>query len=238
MSRNVVIIQARMGSSRLPGKVLKTLQGKTFLEHCLDRCQQIAGIDEVICATVDSPDCDAIVDLCRKRGYRWFRGSEMNAVNRYNLAAKDAKADAVMRITSDCPLADPEIAGWVFERFSRGEYDLVTTNIPPSWPLGLDVEMFTAEALDQADREASTAVDREHVSTFIRSRPIRYRLGNIPCPIEGRAHWRLTLDTEQDWQLFVSLADRLGKPIETVRWRECFAFLDTNPDLLAINTPL
>lgn len=236
MSRSAVIVQARMGSSRLPGKVLKMLQGKTFLEHCLDRCRKIEGIDEVICATVDTPECDVIVDLCRKRDYRWSRGSEMNAVNRYRNAAREAKVDHVMRITSDCPLADPQIAGDVAKLYQAGGYDLVTTNIPPTWPIGLDVEMFSFEALEQADREATIASDREHVSTFIRARPIRYRLQSIHCPLEGRAHWRLTLDTEADRQFFVALAERIDIDIADVGWREFITFVDAHPDLLAINT--
>ncbi|MGE0700350.1 MAG: NTP transferase domain-containing protein [Hyphomicrobiaceae bacterium] len=236
--KSVVIVQARMSSSRLPGKIMKMLAGKTFLEHCMDRCRLIAGIDEVICATTDEADADGIVDVCRRRDYRWYRGSLDNVLNRYRVAAEEAGAEAVMRITSDCPLADPEIAGWVAQRFALGQHDLVTTNIPPSWPIGLDVEMFTIDALREADREARLQPEREHVTTFIRTRPRRYKLFSIPCPMEGRSHWRLTLDTEQDRQLFVALSESLGKPIENVRWREIMTHLDQNPGLLAINTPL
>ena len=161
----------------------------------------------------------------------------MNAVNRYRRAAEEVKADAIVRITSDCPVTDPEIAGWVIEKFKAGEHDLVTTNIPPSWPIGLDIEMFSMKALRESDDEATTAYDREHVATFMRARPIRYRMFNFPCPMEGRAHWRLTLDTEQDRQLFVALSESLGTPIETARWREIMTHLDRHPELLAINTP-
>jgi spore coat polysaccharide biosynthesis protein SpsF len=235
--KTVLIVQARMSSSRLPGKVMKQLQGKTFLEHCLDRCHLVPGVAEVVCATTNEADCDVIIDLCRKRGYRWFRGSLHDVLNRHRMAAEEVAADAVMRITSDCPFADPEIAGGVIARFVDGNHDLVTTNIPPSWPLGLDVEMFTMDALRRADTEAKITHEREHVSPFIRSRPITFRLSSIPCPLEGRAHWRLTLDTEQDRRLFAAIADHVDKPIETVRWREVVDLLDRHPELLAINTP-
>lgn len=233
--RTSLIVQARMSSTRLPGKVMKTLQGKTFLEHCLDRCHLVPGIDEVICATTDEPDCDIIVDLCRKRGYRWYRGSLTDVLARYYGAAEETHADAVMRITSDCPVADPEIAGQVAERFLAGGYDLVTTNIPPSWPIGLDVEMVSVEALREAYSQARLSSEREHVTPFVRTRPIRYRLSSIACPLEGRAHWRLTLDTEKDLKFFESLAEALMCPLSECRFYDIVAFLDKNPQLLSIN---
>lgn len=237
MSGVWIIVQARMRSSRLPGKVMRSLGSKTFLEHCLDRCQLFSGIDGVICATTGQPDCDVIIDVCRRRGYRWFRGSELDVLSRHYGAATEVKADAIVRITSDCPLADPEIGSNVIARYAQGGADLVTTNLPPSWPVGLDAEIFSYEVLEQATREASTRYDREHVSTFIRARPNRFRLANQPCLLEGRSHWRLTLDTEEDCQLLTVLAEQIGIPIEQARWREIFAFLDARTELLRTNTP-
>lgn len=227
-----------MGSSRLPGKIMSSLDGKTFLEHVLDRCQRFEAVDGVICATTDGADCDVIVDLCRKRGYRWFRGSERDVLSRYYLAAASVSADAVIRITSDCPFADPEISRSVIERFTQGSVDLVTTNIPPSWPLGLDSEIFGLGPLSDAFHEATTQHDREHVSTFIRCRPTRYRLANIPCPMEGRSHYRLTLDTPADRDMFLEMAERLGTPIAEARWSDLVRFLDHHPEVLSINSAL
>jgi glutamate-1-semialdehyde 2,1-aminomutase/spore coat polysaccharide biosynthesis protein SpsF len=235
--KSVVIVQARIGSSRLPGKILMKLGEKTFLEHCLDRCRLIDGIDDVVCATTDEPDAELIIDICRRRDYRWFRGSLHDVLGRFRHAADEAGADSIMRITSDCPIADPDIAGQVATLFSRGGCDLATTNIPNSWPVGLDVEMFTKSSLEEADRETTLAHDREHVTPFIRTRPIRYRLLSIPCPMEGRAHWRLTLDTEKDRQFFVELARSLPASIEQARWQDIITHLDQNPQLLAIKTP-
>ena len=234
--RTVLIVQARMSSTRLPCKVMKILQGKTYLEHCLDRCRLVSGIDEVICATTDESDCDSIVHLCRVRGYRWYRGSLTNVLDRYHGAAQDAKADAIMRITSDCPLVEPDLAGQVAAKFKEGNHDLVTTNIPPSWPLGLDVEMFSMESLREAVNEALLAQEREHVSTFIRTRPIRYRMFSLPCPLQGIAHWRLTLDTEHDKRFFEAMADAANLPLADTRLADIVVLLRQHPGLIKLNS--
>lgn len=231
-----VIVQARMSSARLPGKVMMPYAGKTFLENCLDRCARIEGISEVLVATTDQADCDDLAALVSGRGYRVIRGSQEDVLGRYLLAARAASADAVVRITSDCPLIDPAVAGAVIARFLEGGYDLVTTNIPPSWPMGLDVEIFTRAALEQAAAEAKLRSEREHVSTFIRQRPRRFRLDNLACDFEGCTHWRMTLDTAADRDFFLVLAEACPFDITTADWPALHAFLATRPDLVAINT--
>lgn len=231
-----VIVQARMSSTRLPGKVMMPFAGKTFLEHCIDRCARIAGISEVIVATTDRPDCDDLAALMTRRGYRVFRGSQEDVLNRYLQAAREVRADAVVRVTSDCPLTDPSISSQVIARYLEGDADLVTTNIPPTWPNGMDSEIFSMSALENAAREGQVKSDREHVSTFIRRRPLRYRLIDIPCPREGCAHWRMTLDTAADREFFTTLAKRFPGDIATAGWPELFSFIEQHPDLLAINT--
>lgn len=231
-----VIVQARMSSTRLPGKVMMPFAGKTFLEHCIDRCARIEGISEVIVATTDRPDCDELAELAGRRGYRVCRGSQEDVLGRYLKAAREVGADAVVRITSDCPLTDPTIANEVVARFRQGGADLVTTNIPATWPNGMDVEIFTMDALEEAGREAVVKSDREHVSIFIRRRQNRYRLVNIACPQEGCAHWRMTLDTAADRDFFLALAERFPGDIATAGWSDLHAFISANPDLVAINT--
>jgi spore coat polysaccharide biosynthesis protein SpsF len=231
-----VIVQARMGSTRLPGKVMKMLRGKTFLEHCLDRCAMIENISDVIVATTDGPDCNAIADLARRRGYRVFRGSQEDVLSRYIGAAQEVKADAVIRITSDCPLIDPTLGTQVLTKFMSSDYDLVTTNIPPSWPTGMDLEVVTMSALEEAGREHTAKSEREHVTTFIRRRPARYQMFNFPCPIEGVAHWRMTLDTPEDQAFFVKLAEVFPGDLESAGFQELFDFIAARLEICTINT--
>lgn len=236
MTKIPVVVQARMSSTRLPGKVMMPFLGKTFLESCIDRCAQIQRISEVIVATTDRSDCDSLADLAERRGYRVVRGSQDDVLSRYLSAARSANADAVVRITSDCPLIDPQIASQVVARFLEADYDLVTTNIPPSWPNGMDVEIFTRDALEAAAAEALLKSEREHVSTFIRQRPMRFKLGSIPCPDEGCANWRLTLDTPADRDFLLAVQDQYGDSLSKAGWSDLHAFLENRPDLLAINS--
>ncbi|SFU02862.1 glutamate-1-semialdehyde 2,1-aminomutase/spore coat polysaccharide biosynthesis protein SpsF [Pseudovibrio denitrificans] len=238
MANIPVIVQARMTSSRLPGKVMKPFGGATFLESCLDRCAEVEGISEVICATTEGAECDGIENLCHKRGYRVHRGDEFDVLGRYYNAAKAVKADAVMRITSDCPLADPGVAHEILVSFLEGGADLVTTNIPVSWPIGLDVEVFTFDALEEAFFEAQHPFEREHVSPFIRHRPMRYRLKNHPCPIEGLSHWRMTLDTADDLEFFYKLEEEYSGDLMKSTWREVTSFLQERNDIVRINSDI
>ncbi|TRD14952.1 cytidylyltransferase domain-containing protein [Palleronia caenipelagi] len=231
-----LIIQARMSSTRLPGKVMMPFLGKTFLESCVDRAARIHGISDVIVATTDEADSDPIANLMKRRDYRVFRGSRDDVLGRYLGAAREVKADAVMRITSDCPLTDPAIAETILAQFSEGRTDLMTTNIPPSWPNGMDVEVFTMDALEEAARCGTIRSDREHVSTYIRRRPGRFRLGNIPCPDEGCGHWRMTLDTAADRDFFLMVAKEFPGDLSTSHWPKLHEFLESRPDLIAINT--
>ena len=231
-----IVVQARMNSSRLPGKVMMSFAGATFLESCLDRCARVAGVSEVVVATTDRDDCDELAALAGRRGYRVVRGSTDDVLGRYLQAARETRADAVVRITSDCPLIDPTTASEVVARFRDGAGDLVTTNIPPSWPIGLDVEVFTVAALEQAGREARLRSEREHVSIFIRQRPRRYRLAQLPSDREGCAHSRLTLDTPADRDFLLALERAVPGDIRTADWPALHEILVGRPDLLAINT--
>lgn len=225
-----------MSSTRLPGKVMMPFAGKTFLDHCLERCARIDGISEVIVATPDGADCDALTAAVSANGFRVFRGSETDVLSRYLGAARMGQADAVMRITSDCPLIDPDVAAQVLARYRQGDVDLATTNIPPSWPNGLDVEVFSMTALEEAAAKADTKTEREHVSTYIRRRPARFRLSNLSCAQEGCAHWRMTLDTAADHDFITALAAAYEGDIAYADWPRLHALIASRPDLVAINT--
>ncbi|WP_299809968.1 glycosyltransferase family protein [uncultured Roseibium sp.] len=203
--RVVAIVQARMGSSRLPGKVMKRLGQKTVLAHCLERCKAVPGVDEVVCATVDTPDCDPIAQEAERLGCSVFRGDESDVLSRYVGAARAARADIVLRVTSDCPVIDPRVCGAVVDALLGHDADFATNNAPPSFPHGMDVEAVRADVLEAALRKEPTDHDREHVMPAVRRNPELKKL-NVHLPQDLVAHTlRWTLDTDADLAFFEAL---------------------------------
>jgi glutamate-1-semialdehyde 2,1-aminomutase/spore coat polysaccharide biosynthesis protein SpsF len=233
--RTACIVQARMGSTRLPGKVLATLGSEPVLTHVLRRCQAIAGIDEVVCATVEGPDGKPVAALAEKIGVRVFRGSERDVLARYHGAALAAGATIVMRVTSDCPLIDPEICAAVLQLRAETGADYAANNMPPSWPHGLDCEAFTFAALDEAMATATAPEDREHVTPWIR-RNRGFRRVNLPGPGGELIQQRWTLDYPEDLDFLRAVCDRLN-PCAARRpgWREIAALIERQPDIALIN---
>lgn len=211
MKRTVAIIQARMGATRLPGKVLKPLAGQAALHYVVRAARQIKGIDEVVVATSSAVADDAVAEWCRAAKVEVFRGSEQDVLSRFAGAAKAARADVVMRLTADCPLLDPTVCAAVLTTLRRGGFDYVNNIDPPSYPDGLDCEAFTADCLLTADREASLPSEREHVTPFIRSRSHRFRLSSIACPIPNLEQLRWTLDDPADHAFLEAVLGRLPK---------------------------
>jgi len=195
--RTAVVVQARMGSTRLPGKVLMDLAGRTVLDHVLSRCQAIPGVDAVICATTVKPDDDPVAAEAERLGASVFRGDEADVLGRYLGAARSAEADVVLRVTSDCPLIDPEVCRAVLDLRAREDADYAANNTPPSWPHGLDCEAFTVAALAKADAETDEPYDREHVTPWLRHTP-GLRRANLPKPGRPEPDRRWTLDTPDD----------------------------------------
>ena len=164
-----VIIQARMSSSRLPGKALMLLSGEAVLYHVVERTRRARCADIIIVATTEEPEDDKVAAFCAKRGYVCFRGPRDNVLERYFEAARTWRLDTVVRVTSDCPLIDPAIIDLCVERFQTSECDYMSNTAPGerSFPRGLDVEVFTFVALERADREAREPYEREHVTPYI-----------------------------------------------------------------------
>jgi spore coat polysaccharide biosynthesis protein SpsF len=192
-----------MGSSRLPGKVLKPLAGKPVLEHVVTRVMAAERVDKVAVATSDLPGDQAIADFCAARGWTCMRGSESDVLSRYAMAAQALDAGIVARVTSDCPLFSPRILDAMLERFDPATMDYMSTNWPErSFPVGLDCEVMRAEALLDIAEKATDPYDREHVTPHFYRNPDRFRLAGHRCP-QPLAHLRITLDTTEDY-------DRLG----------------------------
>lgn len=233
MPLTAVITQARMGSSRLPGKVMMPLAGKTVLAHVIERCQAIAGVDVVCCATTGAASDDPIVAEAERCGARVFRGSETDVLARYHGAAGMLGADIVMRVTSDCPLIDPDVCADVIRlRAARGA-DYAANNMPPSWPHGLDCEAFTADALARAAREAREPYEREHVTPWIRTHPT-IRRANLAGPGGTLIEHRWTLDFPEDMQFFQAVFAHFPAPAMP-RMKDVLALLQDHPEIMAIN---
>jgi spore coat polysaccharide biosynthesis protein SpsF len=232
----VAIVQARMGSSRLPGKVLHTFAGKTALAHCLERTRACPAIDEVVVATTTDPRDDVLVEACRAGGWRWHRGSEDDVLDRYYHAARAAGATDVVRITSDCPLTDPAVIGDVLAHFRATRADYASTSLPaPTFPIGVSVEVVRFDVLAQAWRDDTNPAWREHVTPFVYRHPERFALVGHGAGADY-SHHRWTLDTPEDAELLRRIFDAL--PAGSTSWRDALAVVDAHPEWAGINATI
>lgn len=239
--KTVAIIQARMGSTRLPGKALLDIGDKPMLARVVDRCRRAERLDQVIVATTTDAADDPIVAMCSERGYPCFRGSPQDLLDRYYQAAKRYQADVIVRITSDCPLIDPQVIDEVVTAFfggrSKPRWDFAANRLPPPWkrtyPIGLDVEVCTFQALERAWREARLPHQREHVMPFIYEEEGRFRVRVLEHdPDYGALRW--TVDTPQDLELLRQIYARFGGR-DDFSWQEVLELMGREPDLAAIN---
>ena len=203
--KTVVIVQARMTSTRLPGKVMLPLGGSTVLSHVLSRCKKIKGIDTVCCAIPLGKTHDVLVAEIEKCGAEIFRGSELNVLERYYQAAKTLNADIIMRVTSDCPLINVDVCSMILEAHIKNKATYTCNNMPPSWPHGYDCEVFGMEQLEDAMRCSSLPEDFEHVTTWMRR---TQKIQNIENPRGNEYKLRITLDTPEDHAFIQSYISR------------------------------
>lgn len=234
----VAIIQARTGSTRLPGKVLELVAGEPLLAHVVARSQAMAGLDQVIVATSTSVGDDAIEGLCRERGWTCFRGSEDDVLRRYADAARGADTDHVMRITSDCPFVCPIEGQRVIERHIETGADF-THNVTvwgSGMPLGTGVELFTRSTLERSDAEGHKPHHREHVDEWASDYRGELRFDCIEAPpAVHRPDLRLTIDTLEDLSLVRAIHSELRRPPAKIELADVVSLLDRRPDLRALN---
>lgn len=228
------IVQARMASTRLPGKVLLGLGETTVLDHALTRCLAIPGIDGVCCAVPDTPDCDPVAAEAERVGAQVFRGSEEDVLDRYYQAARLMGVDVVLRVTSDCPLLDPDVCARVLDLRESEGADFACNNMPPSWPHGLDCEVVTFAWLERAAREADQKFEREHVMPYVRNHP-DVRKVNLEGPGPATAEHRWTLDNERDYAFFQALWPRLPAGRDGWSYAAVLEIVEADPELAAIN---
>ncbi|MDX2083902.1 MAG: glycosyltransferase family protein [Candidatus Melainabacteria bacterium] len=236
MPQPTIIIQARMTSSRLPGKVLLPVLDKPLLAYQLERLQRVQSTQRIVVACTNRNEDDPIVALCNEWNLPVFRGSETDVLNRYYEAAQEFEADPIIRITSDCPLIDPAVVDQVigFYLAHAGQYDYVSNTLERSWPQGLDVEVFAFAALEDADANAERWEEREHVTPYIYWRPEEYRLAAVQAE-ENHAHYRWTVDTGEDYEFIAQVLETLYPQNPTFTTADVMALLEANPDWLDIN---
>ncbi|MEK4484804.1 glycosyltransferase family protein [Psychrobacillus sp. FSL H8-0484] len=198
----LAIIQARMGSTRLPGKILKKVNGKALLAYQIERVRQSKCIDKIVIATTIDQKDEPIVEFCEQYGVDYYRGSENDVLARYYEAAEQFEGDIIVRLTSDCPIIDPIVMDETICYYidHASEFDYVSNTIERTYPRGLDTEVFSREALEKSYKEATLERDREHVTAYMYTNPEKFRLGSISNP-QDLGHYRWTVDTVEDFEL-------------------------------------
>jgi spore coat polysaccharide biosynthesis protein SpsF len=236
LQKVVLIMQARMGSERLPGKVLKPVAGKPLLQYELTRLSRCQFVGETVVATTTNPADDAIVEFCRQHGVLWFRGSEEDVLSRYYEAAVWRSADVVVRVTADCPLIDPALVDDTVKFYltHRTEYDYVSNVLKRTYPRGMDCEVFSFSALKQAFDEAKDRKEREHVTPFIYGRPERFKLGGV-AGAEDQSCLRLTVDTSEDFDLIEKVITALYPAKHDFSLADIVSLLKQRPEWASIN---
>ncbi|MCX8157168.1 MAG: glycosyltransferase family protein [Verrucomicrobiae bacterium] len=237
--KTVAIIQARMGSTRLPGKVLRPLCGKPVLAHVLQRVRLCRRLDDVWVATSTHSADDAIAQACRGWDTPCFRGSEEDVLARFYEAAKAARADTVVRITADCPLFDGHLLEDMLKVFAElntpaTTVDYLSNVLERRYPRGLDAEIFTCAALQRAYLEARLPREREHVTPYLYGHPEIFRLHSYRAP-QDWSHYRWTLDTPEDWALIEAIYQALYRPETPFTTPQVLELLAAHPELAQLN---
>jgi len=231
--KTIVIIQARMGSTRLPGKVLMDIAGETMLSWVVRRAQKAKKIDGVLVATTTAVSDQAVEQECQRLSVPVFRGSEQDVLDRYQCAAASAGAEVVVRITADCPFIDPTVIDDVVTVFQKTKADYASNTLRRTFPRGLDVEVMTSDALGRAWKEAHLSYEREHVTPYLFEHSKLFHLENIEHTTD-LSQFRLTVDTAEDFQLVREIYKRLEKK-EASSLQDVIALLEDDPALAQIN---
>jgi len=230
----VAIIQARIGSTRLPGKVLKKINDKVVLDYVIDRLKNCKNIDEIVLAITTNKNDGILEAYAKNKKINFIRGSEEDVLSRYYEAAKKFNAKVIVRITSDCPLIDPNIVDRIIEKHLENKADYTANTIEKTYPRGLDAEVFNYDILKVANKLGKEKYHREHVTPYIKEHSEKFKLQNIEA--EGkikRPDIRITVDTQEDLELITKIISHFDDLDFTTE--DVIDFLDRNPELLKIN---
>jgi len=232
----LAIIQARMGSSRLPGKTLKKISGKPLLEHVINRIKYSETIDEIMVATTTNPEDKAIISLAEQQDILTYSGSTDDVLDRVYKAAKKGKADIIVRVTADDPFKDPTIIDKIVKYFiTNPKVDYVSNTIEPTYPIGIDVEVFSFSALEKAWKEAKSLLEREHVTPYIWDNQGLFNIASIKNRTD-LSHLRWTIDTKEDIEMTRAVYKILYKEGEIFLMNDILKFIERYPHVPAINS--
>lgn len=230
----VALLQARTSSTRLPGKVLKPLLGEPMIVRQIERVRRSRRIDRLMVVTSDSPSDDELASCCVAAGVEVFRGSLNDVLDRFYSAVKDIRPQHVVRLTADCPLADHEVIDAVIDFHLDGGYDYASNVLPPTYPDGLDIEVFRFSVLETIWHEACLPSQREHVTSFIYQHPERFRLGGFTQP-KDLSSLRWTVDEPSDFTFVEAVYQALYRNNPDFLTADILRLLAKRPELLEIN---
>lgn len=232
----VIIVQARMTSSRLPGKVLKKVMDKTLLEYQIERLRRVRSANGLVVATTTNSSDEPIIEECGRLGINVFRGSEEDVLSRYYTAASEFGASDVVRVTSDCPLIDPEIMDKVIQYYqqNRNKFDYVSNTLERTYPRGMDTEVFSFKVLKEAFQEAKSQSEREHVTPFFYRNPHRFRLASVRYNGDESRH-RWTVDTQEDFELISNIITAIYPQNPCFNMNDTLELLHEHSEWILIN---
>ena len=241
------IIQARISSSRLPGKVLRLIQNKPMLYHVVNQTKQSKFIKRIIIATTNLPQDKKIVDFCKKNNLEYFRGSQRDVLDRYYKCAKKFGCDPIVRITSDCPLLDPKVIDRVIRKFRKNNFDYISNNVEKvngkwknsscNYPQGMTVEISSFSTLQKAWKEAKKPSEREHVYPYIQFNPKLFKISSIKNTVD-LSHIRCTVDKTQDFLFVREIFKRVPKKKTVVQINNILSIIKKEPQLLKLNSDI
>ncbi len=232
----MIVVQARLGSTRLPGKVLKPINNKPLLSYQLERLRRVSSVEGIVVATTLNPNDQPLVDYCNLEGVHCIRGSEEDVLSRYVAAASAFGLEAVVRVTADCPLIDPRLIEMGLSCFFHhyDSLDYLSICHERTFPLGMDFEIVRVESLKKAFFEAKLESEKEHVTPYIWKRGELFRLANLQQK-EDLSSYRLTVDTQEDFTLVEHVINALYPKKPEFTFQDTVAYLQEHPELLQIN---
>lgn len=234
--KTVIVVQSRLSSTRMPGKILKQVLGRPLLEYQIERLRRVRNAHQVVIATTENPADRPIEDLCRGLGADCFRGSEQDVLWRFHDAAARHGAELCVRVNSDCPLIDPAIVDAVIAQYleARPPYDYVANILAKSYPIGMHTEVFPFRLLEEAHRTARDPLEREHVTPYIYRRPDRFRLGSNVIA-RDLSHHRWTIDYPEDFELVRRIYEALYPANPGFGMDDVLGVLAAHPDWPGLN---